>query len=217
MSLIKYLFAVFVLTVAGIGATQAGIIIGTGGASGPTTLATDNFNRADNADLGTAWDPMTGEGSWSIVSNHAEPTSLLSDSSESNNSVTWPDDQYSQAKITTSGGSSGGGEGTGVAVRMSAVARTYYRAVVNAAATNNIEVGKVVAGTFTSLGFRSATWVSGDVLKMQIVGTTIKIFQNGTQLGADITDSSIASGRAGISYSSQAVTGSLEDWEGGAP
>ena len=46
-------------------------------------------------------------------------------------------------------------------------------------------------------------------------GTTLKVSIAGVQQGANITDSAIASGRAGVAYSSTAVTPSLDDWEAG--
>jgi hypothetical protein len=64
-----------------------------------TQLASDNFTRADNADLGTAWDPCSGESGpngFEIFSNAAVPSNNGQDCSETNNTVTWPPDQYSE-------------------------------------------------------------------------------------------------------------------------
>lgn len=181
-----------------------------------SVLASDNFDRANNTDLGSSWDVQTGEARHGIVSNTAQPSDIGNDCSENNNSVSWPDDQYSKGKLSMVGGSDGNGAGPGVAVRMSASARTYYRAVANKASSNNIEVAKMVAGTYTSLAQRTQAWTDEDVLELRVIGTTLRVFYNGTQLGGDITDSSIASGRAGIAYSSGSMTSaSINDWEGG--
>ena len=48
-----------------------------------------------------------------------------------------------------------------------------------------------------------------------MTGTKLQIFLNGTQVGADVTDNSIASGSAGIAYSSTATSAAIDDWEGG--
>ena len=61
-------------------------------------LVLDDFNRADNADLGASWTAITGEGVFEIVSNAIAPTSLSSDSGEKITAgLRWPDDQYAQA------------------------------------------------------------------------------------------------------------------------
>lgn len=178
-------------------------------------LATDNFNRANNADLGVNWDVQNGSGenAWKILNNAAEPSTLASNCGESYNAVTWPDDQYSQVKCSVTGASAG--TGPGPSLRCSTIARTYYIIQVSEHATQAISVRKRIAGAATSLGTINTVWVDGDVLKAEIQGSTIKIYQNGTQIGSDITDSAIASGRAGIAYDNISTTASVDDWEGG--
>lgn len=189
---------------------------------GAATLATDNFNRADAADLGAAWDVQTGTQPWKILTNAVTPNSLGSDSEENNNSVTWPDDQYSQAKITVTS-TTAGDRGAGVMCRAATGAWTNYRLVVSHAASANVNLSRRVAGTRTALANRTVTWVDGDVLRLEVTGTganiVLKIFQNGSQLGADVADASggIDSGRAGITYSSStSAPTTLDDWEGGS-
>jgi len=176
-------------------------------------LATDSFTRANNADLGTAWDVPTGGAAFKVASNAATPTFLESDAMESNNSATWPNDQYAQCAVTVVGTVST--TGLGPAVRMATGALTFYRCVASHAATNNVELAKFVSGSYTQLALRTQAWTDGDVLRVEVSGTTLKMFRNGTQLGANVTDSSIASGRAGIGYSGAVTSGSLDDWEGG--
>lgn|SRR5574341_128517 len=182
-------------------------------------LATDNFNRADNTDLGAAWDPQPGFANpqadrvFNISANTAVPANVAKDSGENYNAVSWPNDQYSQAKATMSG--TGAEAGVGVSVRCSTTALTCYRVVINKAATNNVSIAKFVAGVYTLLAQRTTTWVDGDIIYLEAQGSTLKVKQNGTQLGADIVDSAIASGRAGIGFSSTMTSASLDDWEGG--
>ena len=183
-------------------------------AGGSTPLASDTFDRANNADLGTSWDVVTGESSFQITSNTAEPSLFNSDCSESNNSVSWPNDQYSQAKVTVVGTTADAGDG--VLVRADTGARTFHRAVVNKAGSDNIEIAKFVAGTYTKLANRTQAWTDTDVLRLEAIGTTLKVYRNGTQMGADISDSAISSGRPGVNQSGPVTSGFLDDWEGGS-
>ena len=174
-------------------------------------LATDNFNRANSADLGTSWDVMTAETAFNISANAAVPSNPASDASESYNAVAWPNDQYSQALIPVVG-TGGQTTGTGVALRMSTTARTYYRIVV---ASSGTEIAKFVAGVYTSLATDATVWANGDTAYASAVGTTLQVRRNGINL-LSTTDSAIASGRAGITHSSASQAGvNLDNWEGG--
>lgn len=179
-------------------------------------LASDNFNRADNADLGASWDVLTGNNAFSIVANAVSPANVGDDSAESNNSVTWPNDQYSQVVLITSGYSGGAndGVGVGVALRCATGARTFYRIVAAGAISNGTELAKFVAGSYTSLGNSSQAWVTTNILYGEAVGTTIKVKRNGTDI-ISVTDSAITSGRPGLSHSGPSAAAVLDDWEGG--
>lgn len=184
------------------------------------TLATDNFNRADQSNM-TNW--LNTADHWQVVSNTSTPTSFGSDAlSVYDGSVSWPADQYSQAKLTVTS-TLGGGRGPGVVVRAVTTGPSYYRAVLDHAASNNVEVGRMVSGTYTVLTNRTTTWVDGDVLRLEVTGTgasrVLKIFRNGTQLGADIADASggiDAANRPGLGFSSSVTSASADDWEGGS-
>lgn len=177
--------------------------------------ATDNFNRADSTDLGTNWDVQTGEGQWEIVSNEARPRFFDGDCTENYNAITFANDQYSEATLKALTAASGGGRGPGVACRCSTSAHTYYRSTANSNASgNNHELVKFVAGSATSLGFIDADFAVNDVIRIEAQGTTIRTKKNGTTQ-ISVTDSAIASGRAGVCYSSQGESAQLDDWAGG--
>lgn len=181
-------------------------------------LATDDFNRADTVgpDLGINWTNVFAgafaSNGFQITSNVAVPTTLGSDKLEIYTGVTFPADQYAQAKITVTGTSAQ--TGPGPAVR-GAVDGSCYRVVVNKRVADNVEIQKFVGATFSSLGLRTALWVDGDTLRIEAQGTSIRVHQNGAQLGASATDSALVSGFPGISYSSTSTTASVDDWEGG--
>ena len=186
--------------------------------SGGAVLATDNFNRADSATLGANWSVMTGQTGWQIVSNSARVLDTGVDCADRYSAVSWPNDQYSQAEVTLSARAWVTGEGLGLLLRGSAAAETFYRFVTaRDTVGDDSEFGKVVTGTFTALATRSFTFSSGQVLYASASGTTIVLKYNGSQLGASITDSAIASGSAGVASSSTVNgTDSLDNWEGGS-
>lgn len=181
-------------------------------------IATDGFNRANTTgpDMGTDWTVVDtggfGTGGLQIVSNTCQPNGLGSDKCELFTNATWPSDQYAQTKVTITGTNTD--SGLGVVVRGGSDA-TLYWAVVCKAASNNVSVAKKIAGSFTLIGRRTATWVDGDTLRLEVEGTTLRVYQNGAQLGADFTDSSVGSGTPGVVYSTAITSGSMDDWEGG--
>ena len=59
--------------------------------------AIDSFNRADNPDLGTAWDKIPNEPTaFRITSQAAVSPYATADAGESNNTVSWHADQWSE-------------------------------------------------------------------------------------------------------------------------
>lgn len=177
----------------------------------------DTFDRADNADLGAAWDVMTSEHGLKIVSNTARPEDIASfDSSETNNTYTWPDNQWAEAAVDkdTSTGV-GSGIGIGVLVRGATGARTYYAAVVNNAATSNVQLAKMVGGTFTALLNITAPWTNGNLLRLEVIGQTLIVKRNDVTIGV-FNDTSIATGRPGVRYSAAGLGVPLvNDWRTG--
>lgn len=184
-----------------------------------SVVFTDNFNRADENPI-TGWVASGSADSFKIVSNAAAPTSDGNDIQQEPVSVTWPNNQYAQVKVTCTGGV-GTGAGGGVFVRGNRGATTInkeYRCTVSKAVSNNFTVTKHVNGSPTVLAQTTVTWVDGDLMKLSVDGVNpgvVRAYQNGVQIGSDITDSSINIGAAGISYSTSMTSVSLDDFEGG--
>ena len=185
-----------------------------------SVLASDPFTGT-GAGLGANWTQQTGIQAMDRSADTAIPNNLAADCGANYSAITWPDDQYSQAEISVTG--TGNQTGIGIAVRMSDSARTFYWMVVCKAASNNVTITRFNAGTPSLLEQRTTTWVDGDIGKIQVSGQatniTIKVFQNGSQLGADISDTSASglnAGRAGVAYSSTTTAASLNNWEGGS-
>jgi hypothetical protein len=71
---------------------------------------------------------------------------------------------------------------------------------------------KFVAGVFTSLVGLPAV-VSGDVIRLQVMGTALVVYQNGIAV-ASTTDTSISSGSAGLN-AGVSVDRLSDNWSGG--
>lgn len=196
-----------VKTVNGLDNTSAG------GGWSFTSQATDAFTTDANPIDGN-WTSVTGDSNMKKLSGSAVPTNTANDcSARSTSGASFTNDQASELAITTSG-TGGGGVGMGVLVRCASAAATYYRAVMDGAASNNIEIGKRVAGVYSFIANRTVSYGAGGTLRLGVVGTTLRVYYNGTQVGADITDSDIASGSPGISYSSTDATAQGDNWVG---
>lgn len=175
--------------------------------------------------MATASDPFTGTGSLSanwtaidanfrLLSDKAEPNAFGIDGENFWNADTFGADQFSECPLSNVTGGTGSA-GIGVILRADA-GGTYYRIVVNADGSNNIDISSFVSGVLQpTLGTRTAAFANGDVLRAEVQGTTLRVYKNGVQLGADITDSSIATGQPGIGYSSTLSSGALDSWTGG--
>lgn len=181
----------------------------------------DDFNRADNTVLGVNWtNRKGGDTSYGISTNRAS-IGLNQDTASFWNAGSFAADQYSQVALS---GLSGTNDqtGLGVCVRCDttnlgggAAYINYYHAIVNTAASNNVSVAKFVADAYTLLAQRTQAWSDGDILRLEVQGTTLKVFRNGTQLGANITDSSVSVGAAGLAHLASFATGFADNWAGG--
>ena len=165
--------------------------------------ATDDFNRANAGTLGANW--TASEGNMSIDTNRATAANSAVDNWVYYSATAFGDDQYSQAVYTGTGGLSltvrdqGGG--------------TLYMLAVNAA-SGNIKIYKVVGvSSFTELGDLGVTTSAGVTYKLEIVGSTLKGYANGAQIGSNVTNSDLTGGQPGIGGAVQ--TAWWDDWEGG--
>ena len=180
-----------------------------------TILASDNFTRANNTDLGAAWDVTVGDEAtgFQIVSNLAIQETT-NDTSESNNSAAWPADQYSSTTYGTAP-ATGLGAGVGPMCRCAVTSNTYYRLICS---LSGYEISRFNSGTFTSLASGGTTHTAADTatLEVRTNGTNCDwvLKKNGAQFASGTDTTPLASGRAGIAYSSTS-TASIAAWEGG--
>lgn len=179
-------------------------------------LASDNFNRADNADVGAVWSPNTAEpGStgMQIVSNAVvfkAPSS--SESAEIYNALTAPANQYSEVTYNGAQPADGTGSGYGPICRAATNAITFYRAVANGSGfvvsqiINNVKLDLIVSS--------AVTVAAADKLRLSLYGNYWQLSKNGIVIAAGIDDG-IASGGFGMAYNDTATGGGIDAWEGG--
>lgn len=164
------------------------------GAMPHETTITDNFNRADNADLSVSapfsWTDVTG--SLQLAGNKIFHSSTNSRSrAESDLSSS---DHYGQVDVVTAASST---RGTLAIARFASGAHTCYQSRILGDGT--LQIGKVVAGVLTLLGVGTTQSLSlPDTIKMQCSGSTLDAYFNGASVES-ITDSSISGNtRCGI-------------------
>ncbi len=166
----------------------------------------DDFNRADVNPLAGNWTTCPGVNGLKIVSNQVLPTTIGALNGAYWSANTFSNDQYSQATFV-----SGLNFDSGLSVRQSASASTYYFIGVSG---TSWQFGKRIAGTWSYLGTaQTRTTANGTIVRLEVSGTTLKAYFNGVQDAYTFTDSSIASGYPGIgTYSTGLI---LDDWSGG--
>ncbi len=177
-----------------------------------TQLLSDSFVYA-NGDLHTRnanW--VYGVGTFQVSSNKVFSSAAGIDSAYRSDQV-WPNDQYSEVTAVITGNSAT--QNGGPAVRVAAGATTFYGIQY---ANNAFNILKEVAGTLTVLASHgSGLAVTGDLVRLQVVGNCLTAFINGVAVAGltNITDNSIASGNAGIWAAGNATINGYSSWAGG--
>lgn len=177
--------------------------------------ASDSFTNTNGTLLTTHNSSWTFQSGTIVIQGNAAATnSAARDCFASWNADTFNDDQYSQGTILTVTV----GEYAGVACRMaSGTIDTNYHYYSESGVSY---FQKLVDGTYTQFGSTGSGFASNDVVRIEASGTTITPKLNGTtdtSVGGAVTDSSIASGAAGIGgYGVVGASGTrIDDWEGG--
>jgi hypothetical protein len=172
---------------------------------GTTTMATDDFNRANETPLAGNWAHSTGGGALRLSGNQVIGPATSGDTFAYYTPGTLSADQSSKITVT----STAGAMDMGAAVRISDSALTgYWVSCFN----GTLEIAKLVNGSYSTVAGGFGTVTAGDIIELKVVGTTLQVFKNGTQVGTNQTDTSIATGRYGIFAYNSAIT--LDNWEG---
>jgi hypothetical protein len=162
---------------------QVLLLEGEGEPEEPTVTFSDDFNRVDSSDLGDDWVEVSGD--WSIVSNQLSPglnngTVILRAATEMAS-----DDNYAQVTIANTAVAS-----HGVWCRGNTTFTSGYLWRNDGTSWN---LFSVVGGSFTSIDSHASAAVSGDIAKVQAIGSTIKGFVNGVEL-VSVTNTHVETG-----------------------
>lgn len=172
--------------------------------SGGTKVSvSDNFNRA-NGSLGANWTQAPADG-FSVWNNALSTANASYPELAYWSANTFSANQYGQMTVPSI---TGNWVAVGVAVRVSA--GNCYAASWHD--TNVLDLHKVVSGTDTTIGTTS-TVAAGDTIRIEVSGTSISVKKNGTVVIGPLTDSSLASGSAGVYGNGSGAQG--DNWAGG--
>lgn len=177
--------------------------------------ASDNFDRADSANLGSNWTTQTNEQTIGITSNVASNKASPQPGGNFWNADTFADDQLSEATMTKIG--AGADLQLEIRTRCQGAAESYYAGGRNDFINPNDRhrIWKIVGGTRTGLATQNVAWVVNDKVKLENVGTGLELFVNDVS-ELTTTDSSFSSGSAGIGLRSTGGVDEvqLDDWTG---
>src|SRR5436305_905693 len=138
-------------------------------------LASDNFNRANAANLGANWTVPTGRQPLSISSNVA--VGNASGGNEVYTAITWPNDQYSEIAIVTA-------PTVFSCVRMATGADSKYMTGQglggSLGAGSAWSIWSANSGTYNTIASGTTTINANDVIRTEIQGTTLTKKLNGT-------------------------------------
>ncbi|HET7157818.1 MAG TPA: hypothetical protein VFI62_02410 [Burkholderiales bacterium] len=158
------------------------------------TLASDDFNRVDSTGLGANWGSV-GSISFDVKTNQASNAATLNVQNHYTG-VAFPNDQWAQATVKVKTSTSW----IAVTARASGTVNTYYAGGCDPLDFGGSEARRIwknVAGTRTSLATEAINVAVNDVLRLEVQGTTIKLFVNGVERLSAV-DAAIASGSPGM-------------------
>lgn len=175
-----------------------------------TTIASDDFNRADGG-LGSNWTTIATTTAPAIVSNTIHDQGAAASSGAFWNANFFPSDQWAQITMVTQEASAGS---QGVALRVQENAYSCYLGFYDAG-TGNLRIRRVDAGASTNLVAVAYTFVANDVIRFEAIGTQLRLYVNDV-LKLATYDTTYRSGPAGYIGFRQAADNSCDDWSAGS-
>lgn len=172
--------------------------------------ASDDFNRADSSTLGANW-TSHGSDMPQVIGNQAGSKSGSSISGAYWTADTFGGDQFSEVVIPAIPASACW---VGVTVREIGTSG-YLLIAFNNAGTLEMRIYREDAGSYTQLQGNNVSFAPGDVMRLEVLGTTLTAKLNGVSVMTPPTDSTYASGAPGIQFFSNTVPQVVDDWSGG--
>lgn len=176
-----------------------------------SSLATDNFNRANGA-LGANWSHAPGSVAPSTIDTNQDIITAggLGGNVHGDyyNAVSAPNDQYSSVLHVTIHTVSDEGRGPAVRINTSSGFTGYF----TQENTTESKLYLANANSFTQLGADGSAATAGQRIETRAVGTAISSYRNSVLLVGPITDATLSAGQFGMwGYGG----GIVDDWEGG--
>lgn len=181
----------------------------------PVELFADDFNRANAATLGPNYATQLGAISHSVVSNQCDHPTLGGINANTRTAESAPSDQYAQATLLATPGAS---DLAYVMLRTNNAGPDGYGFGYDNInfGNNNLRIVSITGGAITSiLADGSHDAAAGDVIRGQVIGTQLKIFQNGL-LRLTATNSDFATGQWALRSFFLADTPVFDDFSGGS-
>lgn len=176
-----------------------------------TTLASDDFNRADGA-LGSNWTTIVSTTAPAIVSNTIHDQGAAASSGAFYSGVpNWPSDSWAQITLVTQEASAGS---QGVGLRIQPAAYSGYLGFFDAG-TGNLRIRRVDAGAATNLVAVAYTFAANDVLRFEAIASQLRLYINDV-LKLATFDTTYKTGSAGYIGFRQAADNSCDDWSAGS-
>jgi len=176
-------------------------------------MATDAFTGTNGTALPTYsanWSYVVGSTTDHQIQSNAVATNSGADVASRSNHQAYGADQFSQAVI--SGVETG--QYRGVCVRMGADGSNNYYGF--AADGISSFLFRYESGSFTQIGTNGSGIANGQVIRLEIEGTQLRPFINGSQTGTpgNQTDATYATGVPGIYTSGAGIAFLIDTWEG---
>jgi|GEM_PF-3392785 len=181
----------------------------------PIEVASEDFNgynHGTNLESTDNWKVGTG----AAVTLYS--SSVRGNSGTSHSAAYWvtdsfKDNQYSKVTIQSLAG--GGADMQGAIVRYSTSG--YYGVRTNGRTVYIFEYDASAPGSeYNNLASITQEIVVGDVIQLEISGTTLKVKLNDVQIGSDTTPTvTLPSGSPGLYFSSSSSSATITEWAGG--
>lgn len=172
------------------------------------TTASDNFNRANETPLATPWANCYGSG-MNLASNAATSTAST-DKGSFYNSGTWGANQSAEGTV---GALASNAAYSGVLVRANGSGNAFQVYTDGVSGAAHTAFARWDAGTTTELGGIATTFTAGDVIKLEVSGTsgsiTLTAYKNGTQVGQLTNQTGPNSGNPGLGCYG---TATIDNW-----
>lgn len=170
--------------------------------------ATDSATRANNASIGAAWTDL--DTACTIASNQFSVTGTDVDAIEKWAATTFSKNQSSQIQLGT--GSTAARSTWNAMVRITDGSNFYAFDISNV--DNTYTIYKLVTGTPTTLKTGAHTPAAGEVIRLEVLGTSLVGKINGVVIDS-VTDSSLTTGQPGFDLSATGTgTCTGVNWQG---